>query len=254
MRKKLLWRMMAVVALVVGWAFTSMAPASLVGVPIDETGWAVNLDNPRGIGEVTVFFDRVDGNNIWIELVKEFNSPAFDEVNQGDALFLKFTLVDPCAPNFRPNIIIRDERVINSTGKAWRDFHIVLGVRVPAPGEPSGVQVGFDPQNIYLPGANNPFQTIRFDPAMYQGLPINEVATPLKVDMADGVFPSDGEQRVFGGGDAGHLRIVTDLPQGGVFWLKEFPTIPEPTSVVLLAFGTLVLLWQKRSARSHKSF
>jgi hypothetical protein len=218
-------------------SLAGLASASVVGVPIDNTGWYVSLDNPSGIGTVDFFYDGVDDNNIRLELLKEFNSTSFDATNQGDALFLKFTLVDPCAPNFRPNIMIWDERIINNTGRDWTDFHIILSTRVPTNSDGNGSSVAFDPAYIFTPTQYNPFQSIGYDPA----------APTTNLNMENGVLPSDGKQYAFGGAGGGHLRIVTELPRGESFWLKEFPTVPEPASLILLALGTLPLILKRRT-------
>jgi hypothetical protein len=220
-------------------SLAGLASASVIGVPIDNTGWYVSLDNPSGIGSVDFFYDGVDDNNIRLELVKEFNSPNFDQTNQGDGLFLKFTLVDPCAPNFRPNIVIWDERIINNTGRDWTDFHIILGTRVPIDISDlqDGPGVGFDPGYIFTPTQYNPFQTIVFNPA----------APTTNIDMKDGILLSNGMQYVFGGAGGGHLRIVTDLPKGESFWFKEFPTVPEVATIILLALGSLPLIFIRRT-------
>ncbi|MBN2211121.1 MAG: PEP-CTERM sorting domain-containing protein [Sedimentisphaerales bacterium] len=220
---------------------------STPGVPLGNTGWYVYLESTQ-FGTVQLFDFGVDDENIWLELDKEFTG-GFDQRGVGDSIILRFSLADPCAVNYRPNIVIRDERVMNSTGVEWSDFHIALGIN---PNVSPLQKWGFDPDYIFAPAADNPFESIAFDSASWQGTPYGSYnSTPLKLDMfdTDGQgLPDDDSYYIFGGSSSGHLRIVTSgMVPGDYLILKEWPTIPEPATLSLLALGAMGLLRRKRT-------
>ena len=104
--------------------------------------------------------------------------------------------------------------------------------------------VGFDPDYIYTANLPpyNPFQTVEF--ADYIGM--NEM--PIAINFDDGQVP-DGATFAPGyfGDDDNYIRIVTDMDEGQYFILKEWPTVPEPTTLLLLSGGFLALRFRKRN-------
>ncbi len=243
----------SVVVLLMAIIATASASVSITppGGPMGDTGWYVYQES-SAFGTVQMFQFFIDDDNIVIELDKEFTG-GFDEWGIGDSIILRFSVADPSAVNFRPNIMIRDERVINRTGVEWFDFHIALGVKVPGPNDPTTQKWGFDPDYIFAPSVDNPFENISFEAEnLWQGTAYGSYATtPMKLDMFDQDgqgLPDDGEYYIFGGSQSGHLRIVTsNMAAGDYFILKEWPTVPEPATLSLLALGAMSLLRRKHN-------
>ncbi len=203
------------------------------------TGWNVTIDNSLGSvqvnDEVGIFEDGVfnDGQTVVIEIVKVFTSPDFDDFDLGQPLFLRFEKLSENSPS---NIVIVNEHITNSSVVDWYDFHMAVTSNLNNnQGEPA---VGFDSSHIFTAGVpGNPFQSVTF--SQYNGL--NEM--PTKIDFEDGVVPAGSFFQP--GLDSSYVQIVTDLEAGGVFWLKEYPTIPEPATIAFLTLGSLAL-WRKR--------
>jgi hypothetical protein len=228
----------------------SVASATLVQnstyFPIDETGWEYRVSGSFS-GSVAVVYDKLEEDEIWIEIRKDFQDPSFDN-DMGQALWIEFKLVDMEADNYAPVLVIRDEFITNSTGRDWMDFHMALSPDVNGTGY---TNVGFDPEYLFeadIPGAN-PFATVEFDEYSYQGLVVGDESTPLKIDFFDGIVPDGG---VFEPGKSGsennYVRILTEMEEGQVFYLKEWPTIPEPATLSLLSFGLIPLLRRRKTS------
>ncbi len=204
------------------------------------TGWNVTIDNTMGSAEMTevnvaVFEDGVfdDGQTVVIEIVKEFTSPDFDDFDLGQPLFLRFEKISENAPS---NIVIVNEHITNSSVVNWHDFHMAVASNLrDSQGEPA---VGFDSSHIFTAGVpGNPFQSVTF--SLYNGLN----GMPTKIDFENGmVAAGDYFQPGF---DSSYVKIVTNLQTDGVFWLKEYPTIPEPATIAFMTLGSLAL-WRKR--------
>lgn len=202
-------------------------------------GWNVTIDNTLGNAEVNVgiFADGVfnNGQTVVIEIVKEFTSPDFDDFDLGQPLFLRFEKLSADSPS---NIVIVNEHITNSSVVDWHDFHIAVASNLRD--NQSAPTVGFDPSHIFTAGvAGNPFQSVTF--SLFNGLN----GLPTKIDFEDGMVPAGGFFQP--GLNTSYVQIVTDLEAGGVFWLKEYPTIPEPATIGFLGLGSLAL-WRKRKS------
>ena len=216
----------------------STVGASAGLTPIDTTGWSVEDYGPFE-GSVSVTYRGTSDNAIWIELDKEFNSDVFVGGDYGQPAAIKFVLTNSQAVNFAPNIVIAEELIVNNTGINWLDFHMTLSWDFFN----YDPYVGFDPQYIFaadLP-PYNPFQTVDF--ADYIGLN----GMPVSLNFDDGQV-ADGETFKPGyyGSDDNYVRIVTDMDEGQYFILKEWPTIPEPTTLLLLSGGFVALRFMKQ--------
>lgn len=251
MKNKAMSLRFLLVTLLICLGSATIGNATPMGLPLGNTGWNVYLES-NGFGTVDLFDFGVDRENIWIELDKDFTG-GFTRNGTGDSIIVRFTLVDPCQADFRPNIVIRDERILNETGVTWHDFHIALGLRIPGPDQPSYQKWGFDPDWIFTPSDDNPFEDIAFQGSPWLGTPYgNYERTPTQLNMYNatgtpGLEP-DGQYHPLGGSDAGSLRIVTrDMQQGDYFILKEWPTTPEPATMSMLVLGGLALLRRKRA-------
>lgn len=212
---------------------------------IGDTGWTVDYYE-IGVGRVTVTYKGMLNGAVWIELDKEFNSPSFDAGLVGDDIPLEFTLVNPEAADFAPDIIITGEIIMNRTGRTWYDFHMTVE---PALGEG---QVWFDPAYCFegpivvweadVEVVYNPFSEVS----------LGEGERPVKLDFEGGQLES-GQNFFPGyrGTDDNYVRIVTELGAGQSFIMKEWPTIPEPATFVLLGAGAMVLLGLERRRRAY---
>ena len=132
-------------------------------------------------------------------------------------------------------IIIADEFITNDTSTDWIDFHIELAVSIVdpeagfgVPTDPSGDQF----ETVIVSGTNG-----------YNGL-------PTKIDFYDGVVSADPpDQDDFRPGwHSGYITITAnpEMEVGHRILLKEYPTIPEPATLALLAATALVLFRQRR--------
>ena len=131
-------------------------------------------------------------------------------------------------------IVISEEIITNNTGVAWTDFHMRLLDHGNATFDPS-----------------SGFSTSPFDNQMF-----SSDNTAFWVD-GFGLGPNgsnasvpSGTQWLPGAGvDGGELVINVVTQQEApftVFTLKETPSIPEPATLWLTAFGAVVLLSRRR--------
>ncbi len=127
-----------------------------------------------------------------------------------------------------------DEDVTNNTGFDWTDYHFVIGVGVGAnfvPGVGGGL-VQFDPSN---PAGNTAFAT------GFQGA--------ITVDWFPPGGHANGATELY---DVQLLIFDTADPSGTYqFTLRQYPTIPEPSSVIILGVGIVGVLGYAARRRSR---
>lgn len=202
------------------------------GDPIIDSGWQAIVPDATVSG---IIIDAITpGSNVLIQINKNFLFPP-DVGGVFPAIQIIFSQTLPDAQTV-PQIIIADESIANLTGVPWTDFHWALL---------DGGDVWFDI------AASTPFDTSPFANQMFAdnfGLGDPNKATDFWVD--GGTVPANGS--FFPGitGSNGNLVIEFDLASTNTdFALKEFPT-PEPTTLALLAFGSLGLVARRRRRRS----
>jgi len=212
---------------------------------LENTGWQVEVPDIYE-GDAIVVVDAVysseeaenfgleksNGGFMVLEIYKDFTSQAFD-LGMGQPIVLKFRLVDREAENFVDTIIIRDELIANLTGRDWSDFHMCVAGQPDLNGFPV---VAFDDSyGFEAGGPGNPFQSVSYGYSEYMGIP---VAT--KINLNNGVMPN-GSEFTPGLGDS-FVKIDTAMEEGQYFILKEWPTVPETATLIVLGFGGIVLL------------
>ncbi|MHC4126656.1 MAG: hypothetical protein ACYSWT_12540 [Planctomycetota bacterium] len=182
--------------------------------------WAPSLDD-----YVDVYSLGVVGDAVFIQKSAEFTQAPVNGVFP--AIPIVFRQVDAVAVS---NIVIDDEIIINSTGEDWFDFHMVIFDHGDA---------FFDPVATWDSGGGGPIGwTIEpFTLASFS-------ADLTELDIAGGVvsagsswFPGDGL-------DDGQLWINVNPGDGvndplTIFTLKEFPSVPAPSALAVLALGGL---------------
>lgn len=198
------------------------------GDPIIDSGWEAIVPDATVSG---IVIDAITpGANVRIQINKNFLFPP-DVGGVFPAIQIIFSQTLPDAQTV-PQIIIEDESVTNLTGVAWTDFHWALL---------DGGSVWFDI------AASTPFDTTPFANQMFAdnfGLGDPNKATDLWVD--GGTVPVNGSFFPGIAGTNGSLVMEFDLSSDNTdFSLKEFPT-PEPTTLALLAFGSLGLVARRR--------
>jgi len=213
--------------------FDCVIPLQAVIIPLDDSGWAMVVDsNP---GEVDFpFIYGVTDDAVSIQLDKVFDR-AVGSDGFFDPIVIEFQKVSPDAT---ANIIIRDEYIVNDTDIEWFDFHMHLIVSIMDP------QAGFNPD--FLPDGDQLEDAYYSTNYGYDELPIQ-----LHFVDADGsgvpALPA-GDDIFRPGHIAGQIVIVTNpqMEVGERFGLKEVPSIPEPTTLLLLGIGGLMAFRSKR--------
>ncbi len=196
---------------------------------LSNSGWIAAVNEDWDIG-ITV--DAVLDDAVVIQIQKRFVGDP-DDLGLMQPMYIEFIKDSEEALE---KIIIADEFITNDTSVDWIDFHIELAVSIfdpeagfGVPTDPSGDQF----ETVIVNGTNG-----------YNGL-------PTKIDFYDGVVPADPpDQDDFRPGwHSGYITIIAnpEMEVGQRILLKEYPTIPEPATLILLVLGGLVLPGRKRS-------
>ncbi len=234
----------------VGWA------ALFLSVIVTGTAMGTLYDLGTSGWQMVVDTDLVQGNQIGVPYVYSQTSDAItielDKVflghpdSQGNfsPLIVEFLKK---STNATPKIIIRDEYVVNDTNTDWYDYHMFLIVNALNPG------AGFDAS--MTPGGNK-LEQVSY--SQYFGYDPGTGALPLQLNFVDtngqGVQAEPPGDDIFkpgvdklGNHDPIVIIVDPNLPVGARIGLKEFPTTPEPTTLVtILAMSGLTSLKRKR--------
>jgi hypothetical protein len=216
----------------------SQAHAAIITVPLDQggdsSGWVAQWEDFGVTGVIDINVDNVILNNpngddrVIIEKGATFFSPPSDGVFPPVIITFKQVAADAV-----PLIVINDEILNNETGVTWTDFHMELIDHGDA---------WFDEQLTNASNGGDGFSIFPFTQQSFSPAGPN----PTKFDIFGGGTIPDGTSFFPGNGPFdGELFIRTRTGTGEpgdpftIFALKEFPTIPEPSTLALAAFGLL---------------
>jgi hypothetical protein len=208
----------SVVLLVAGFANAGV-------VQLGNSGWQAAWDSSLD-PYVSIFTTDVTTDSVYIQKSAEFT--------QGPGVGGLFPTIpiafQQIGPSTITEIVIQDEIITNSTGVDWTDFHFDLL---------DGPDAWFkhDPGFFFTTSPLNNQQFVNNDRGFWaDGFGLGPGGTNAVVPNGSVWFPGDGATD-------GDLKIgvvsKTATPYT-VFVLKETPT-PEPTSLILLAIGGLML-------------
>jgi len=185
---------------------------------LGDSGWSAAVNDEW---DISFSVDALSERAVIIEIQKRFVGEP-DEYGLMPSMYLEFIKMSEDAVG---QIIINDEYILNDTSEDWIDFHIELAVG-------GNQRAGFCYQCI---PSGDQFETVVLSGSSgYLGL-------PTRIDFRDGLVPNDppGEDNFRPGHAYGAMVIVTN-PEMGVgerILLKEFPTIPEPATLLVLLAG-----------------
>ena len=195
---------------------------------LGDSGWTAAVDE----GAMNVITDVFTGAAVVIRIEKTFEGEP-DGLGLIAPLYLDFYKNREDAAG---QIIINDEFITNNTSANWIDFHIELEVSVS---DPEG---GFS--SVLIPSGDL-FETVVLSGSDgHNGL-------PTRFDFSNGLVPNNPEDQddFRPGYHSGAIIIIADpeMQVGQLIVLKEYPTIPEPTTLCWLVLGALVMIGRKRS-------
>ncbi|NIA07859.1 MAG: PEP-CTERM sorting domain-containing protein [Actinobacteria bacterium] len=208
------------ISIVTGMLLMSAGTAGASVYQLGDSGWSAAVD-PEW--EISFSVDDLTERAVIIQIQKRFVGEP-DEFGLMPAMYVDFIKNSDEAVE---QIIITDEYIINDTSKVWTDFHIELTTsRNPL--------AGFDPQ--YIPSGDQ-FATVTLSGSNgYDEL-------PTKFDFYDGLVVNEppGDNTFRPGYAYGAMAIMTnpEMEVGQRIFLKEFPTIPEPATLLVLCVGAL---------------
>ncbi len=220
----------------------SCASSGVAGtVQLGSSGWQASWDSSLD-PYVDIIVDAVvpSEDAVIIQKAAEFiQGPGFGGLFPPIAI--TFTQTDANAVS---RIVINDEIITNNTGHDWLDFHMQLvdsgdamfnAADTNASAGGNGFSIAPFTVQSFGPGPNPPYTTY---------------------NLRGGVVP-DGTVWFPGSGAAdGELFIDTITGAGTVndpftvFTLKEWPTVPEPASGLLVCLGLLIVSPWIRPART----
>ena len=204
-------------------------------------GWRIS--GPGGSISVT---EEIwpDSGFLVINIDKVFSVPPDPLFGTLSPLIMTFEQIAPDVET-TPTIVIDSEMITNGTGEAWNGFDWTL------------VQFGyasFDELLTLVPGQpEDSFNLAPFNDSewLYNQPSPNMATWSQTLHAFDGIVP-DGEG-FSPGVPFGGLFINVDMGFDGsdadaIFYFKEIPTLPEPTSMAILALGGFSLLGKRRRA------
>ncbi len=202
----------------------------------DDSGWAMDVrsvDLGNRVFRPTVFDVDLQNGTMTLQIDKKFVGTV---PNIGfNTIVVWFVKTSNTAVN---TLILNDEEVQNRTDKGWYDYHMQL---VNPLGD-NGEATWFDPANT--PGGDL-FSHVYF--SNYSG-PAN--TKPITLNFDEGVVPQNETFKPGYNGVSGNpIVIQIDNSQFEVndeFGFKQWPTVPEPVTLVTLFLGTLGMIWRKK--------
>ncbi len=226
--------LIALSALSLGRTAPALAGTVTLGTSGWKATWAASLDP-----YVNILVDSESPDAVFIEKHAEFiQDPGFGNIFPPIPITFMQTQV-----NAVPRIVIVEETITNSTGTRWTDFHMQLmegddAVFNVADTDASAGGMGFD---------TSPFSIQNFG------------ADGTTLDLRGGVVPIGGVWNPGGGPNGGDLIIDVAVGSGTtadpltVFTLKERPSIPEPTAVVMAGIAALLGVLPRARKSQYKS-
>lgn len=214
-----------------------LGPASVTEaalITLGDSGWGM-ITTPQSGGLVTVQNFYVFNDEVVIELDKNFDTPI-KQNGLFDRLVVTFEKLSADAVS---RIVIDDEFIHNRTGTEWLDFHMALILI-----DPDAPQAGFD--DSYIPDGDQLEDVYYDNETGYNGLPIELV---FNNTSGGGVPVSPPGENVFQPGAAGGsivIEIDPEMEVGSIFGLKEYPSVPEPATILLLGGGYLMFAVKRK--------
>ena len=207
------------VSLVLGLAILVAIPASVKAEVIFDNG-GVTIDDltPSATGNVFAVLKSGTGESpIRIELDKLFYTYSL-QTDPVPPAGLPATVLVTLQPGV--SFILDDEVIINRTGVDWLDFHIVVVGEVTVEGEIDLVSPFTEMEDI----TNG-------------------------VNLFNGVFLSGASHQLFVSNASNPLTFTNETDSPITFTIVEWPTVPEPATMVLLSLGSFGLMALRRRRR-----
>jgi hypothetical protein len=200
-----------------------------------DSGWAISFRSDIEGGNVSAVhvYDVID-DAVLIGIEKVFDKPF--GAGFSHPIIIEFIKTSPDGTS---SIIIDQENNTNETGTPWYsyDMHLMVGMTHP--------QAGFVPEH---PPDGDQFENVYYSMNYgYDDLPVHLSFTN---SAGAGVGTTSGLDNLFQPGAVdGRITIVTDpaMEAGDCFGLKEVPEVPEPATILLLGFGSLLLGHRRRA-------
>ena len=195
--------------------------AILVAIPVaaqaeviwNQGGVLIDDLTPDGTGNV-IAADRTPAGSgvLHIQLDKTFEDYGPDPAAPSGFAALVEIVLQPGV-----SFILSDEIITNRTGVDWLDFHIIVISEVDVEGD------------IVLV---SPFAQLE------------EVDNG--VNLFDGVFLSGASHQLFSLDASDPLTFANNTDSPIKFYIKEWPTVPEPATMGLLSLGSFGLMALRR--------